>query len=72
MNKIFWLPIHSHDFGFGTVGPLCDQIDALQVFWRDDPRLNLQAPAVCVEIPAYRWHSCYKQTFKQKTDFFFK
>lgn len=41
-----------YDFCFRAVWPFREDFDAPQIVWRDDPRLHLQAPAVCVVVPA--------------------
>lgn len=61
--------LNLHDFCFRAVRPFREDFDAPQIVWRDDPRLHLQAPAVCVVVPADWRHTCHQQTFSQNIDF---
>lgn len=52
---------HLHDFCGRTVGPFRVELDAPQVFWRDDPGLHLQTATVCVVVPTDWRHTCQQE-----------
>lgn len=52
---------HLHDLYDRTVGAFREELDAPQVFWRDDPGLHLQTAAVCVVFPADWRHTCQQE-----------